>query len=425
MARASATIAAPGEVSERPKERDWKSRRRDLSPRGFKSLPLRWRPGPRGGSPGQPPRGGPSSTKTRPAGVWARSGLPLASARGGAVAKSRATVAAWPRAPARNQVCERPVTRGPLPTSPPGSPAGAPAPHARPARPVTSVPFRITRRTRARAARGGGGGRPGRRDPRGGGDGDGVRAAADADHPRHAEAHGEPDDDARDGHEPRPGPHPALSTGRFQGHASTVADAAPEADRPVVFWPSSGQLAQRESARLTRGRSLVQSQYCPLAPAAPPIRESAVGEPPWVGCRQQHSVAVVAGTVFCDRGEGHIRLTYTAPQLTALSPSTALRIIARCGAARDQPQRGSRNRRARPPQLHHRPVPRGGFRVAAVRVDARCVGRDVASARAGERAGQDGRRSSADDERGDHDGGGRGRSRAAERVAGDDRGTTA
>jgi hypothetical protein len=31
----------PGEVSERPKERDWKSRRRDLSSRGFKSLPLR------------------------------------------------------------------------------------------------------------------------------------------------------------------------------------------------------------------------------------------------------------------------------------------------------------------------------------------------------------------------------------------------
>ena len=99
-------------------------------------------------------------------------------------------------------------------------------------------------------------------------------------------------------------------------------------------------------ARLTRGRSLVQSQYCPLAPAAPPIRESAVGEPPWVGCRQQHSVAVVAGTVFCDRGEGHIRLTYTAPQLTALSPLGHTRIIARCGAARDQPQRGSRNRRA-------------------------------------------------------------------------------
>lgn len=31
----------PGEVSERSKERAWKARRRDLSPRGFKSLSLR------------------------------------------------------------------------------------------------------------------------------------------------------------------------------------------------------------------------------------------------------------------------------------------------------------------------------------------------------------------------------------------------
>ena len=35
------------------------------------------------------------------------------------------------------------------------------------------------------------------------------------------------------------------------------------AGRPVVSCATRGQLAQRESARLTRGRSLVQSQYCP------------------------------------------------------------------------------------------------------------------------------------------------------------------
>ena len=36
------TLGSPGEVSERPKERDWKSRKRRKAFRGFKSRPLRW-----------------------------------------------------------------------------------------------------------------------------------------------------------------------------------------------------------------------------------------------------------------------------------------------------------------------------------------------------------------------------------------------
>ena len=39
---AAIPCAAPGEVSERPKERDWKSRTRRKACRGFKSRPLRW-----------------------------------------------------------------------------------------------------------------------------------------------------------------------------------------------------------------------------------------------------------------------------------------------------------------------------------------------------------------------------------------------
>ena len=35
------TLRSPGEVSERPKERDWKSRTRRKACRGFKSRPLR------------------------------------------------------------------------------------------------------------------------------------------------------------------------------------------------------------------------------------------------------------------------------------------------------------------------------------------------------------------------------------------------
>ena len=39
--RSSDTLCPPGEVSERPKERDWKSRKRRKAFRGFKSRPLR------------------------------------------------------------------------------------------------------------------------------------------------------------------------------------------------------------------------------------------------------------------------------------------------------------------------------------------------------------------------------------------------
>ena len=49
LARSSDTLCPPGEVSERPKERDWKSRKRRKAFRGFKSRPLRRPKTPPGG----------------------------------------------------------------------------------------------------------------------------------------------------------------------------------------------------------------------------------------------------------------------------------------------------------------------------------------------------------------------------------------
>jgi len=119
-----------GEVSERPKERDWKSRRRDLSPRGFKSLPLR-----RGAASAARPRlrarpgDGPSRRSATDASARPAGGPPRVGRAGQARRARGARPGRWagtrPGPPAPGARCTT-RSRDPLPAGP-GAGRGAPA----------------------------------------------------------------------------------------------------------------------------------------------------------------------------------------------------------------------------------------------------------------------------------------------------------